>query len=40
VRVGDIEMIDQPDTMAVVAAHYQTAFRAQTQCFPYFSERR
>jgi len=40
VRVGGIEMLSNPDTMATIAAHYQAAFRAHTQCFPYFSERR
>jgi hypothetical protein len=40
VRAGGIEMIGKPDAMTMIAAHYQAAFRVQTQCFPYFSERR
>jgi hypothetical protein len=40
VRVGNVQMIGEPDAVATLAAHYQTAFRAHTQCFPYFSEQR
>jgi hypothetical protein len=40
VWVGGVEMIGEPEAMATVAAHYQAAFRAHTQCFPYFSGRR
>jgi hypothetical protein len=40
VRIGNIEMVGEPDSMAAVAAHYQAALTAHTQCFPYFSEHR
>jgi hypothetical protein len=40
VRIGNIEMVGEPDAMATVAAHYQAAFKAHTQCFPYFSKPR
>ena len=38
-RVGTTDMFDGSEWVLVLAAHYQAAFKAGIQCYPYFTER-
>jgi hypothetical protein len=39
VRLGDTDMINSPDAVALVAATYRAAFHAGVKCYPYFTDR-